>query len=147
MTDLFGAPSKVSADVIKLENGLDGVLTATCTYPEMLATIFTSKVADSSGLSEIQGEEGLMIIDSCSTPDSVTITYNTRRTGEEKIEKLPILAAPFGEDMKYELQAFIDLIEAGGAGADRYNDRTLCSLAVMDEIRAKCGMVFPNDAQ
>lgn len=61
MVDLFGAPQKVNADAIRLENGLDGVLTATCTYPGMLATVFTSKVADSSGLSEIQGEEGLML--------------------------------------------------------------------------------------
>ncbi len=71
--------------------------------------------------------------------------YNTRRSGEVKTEKLPILATPFGEDMKYELQAMIDLIENGGAGTEKYNDRTLRSLAVMDEIRAQCGMVFPND--
>ncbi len=55
MTDLFGAPQKVNADVVKLENGLDGVLTATCTYPGMLATLFTAKVVDGSGMSEIQG--------------------------------------------------------------------------------------------
>ena len=145
MVDLFGAPQKVNADAIRLENGLDGVLTATCTYPGMLATVFTSKVADSSGLSEIQGEEGLMRIESCSTPSSATITYNTRRSGQEKSEVLPLLAAPFGEDMKYELQVFLDLIAAGGEGMDRYNNRTLCSLRVMDEIRAQCGMVFPND--
>ena len=59
MADLFGAPQKVNADVVKLENGLDAVLTATCTYPGMLATIFTSKVADNNNLSEIQGEDGL----------------------------------------------------------------------------------------
>lgn len=145
MTDLFGAPQKVNADVVKLENGLDGVLTATCTYPGMLATLFTAKVVDGSGMSEIQGEDGLMLIDGCSAPDSVTISYNTRRSGEVKTEKLPILATPFGEDMKYELQAMIDLIENGGAGTEKYNDRTLRSLAVMDEIRAQCGMVFPND--
>ena len=145
MVDLFGAPQKVNADAIRLENGLDGVLTATCTYPGMLATVFTSKVADSSGLSEIQGEEGLMRIESCSTPSSATITYNTRRSGQEKSEALPLLAAPFGEDMKYELQVFLDLIAAGGEGMDRYNNRTLRSLRVMDEIRAHCGMVFPND--
>ena len=91
------------------------------------------------------GEDGLMLIDGCSAPDSVTISYNTRRSGEVKTEKLPILATPFGEDMKYELQAMIDLIENGGAGTEKYNDRTLRSLAVMDEIRAQCGMVFPND--
>lgn len=147
MADLFGAPEKVNADVIKLENGLDAVLTATCTYPGMLATVFTSKVADTNNLSEIQGEDGLMVISFCSTPDRVTIKYNTRRSGEEKIRELPILATPFGEDMKYELQAFIDLIGRGGAGAERYNDRTLCALGIMDEIRRQCEMVFPNDAQ
>ena len=123
------------------------MLTATCTYPGMLATVFTSKVADTNNLSEIQGEDGLMVISFCSTPDRVTIKYNTRRSGEEKTRELPISATPFGEDMKYELQAFIDLIGRGGAGAERYNERTLCALGVMDEIRRQCGMVFPNDAQ
>ncbi|MBS6511771.1 MAG: hypothetical protein KH334_08805, partial [Clostridiales bacterium] len=127
MADLFGAPQKVNADVVKLENGLDAVLTATCTYPGMLATIFTSKVADNNNLSEIQGEDGLMVISFCSTPDRVTIKYNTRRSGEEKIRELPILATPFGEDMKYELQAFIDLIGQANAGPSAARNRGIAA--------------------
>jgi len=34
--------------------------------------------------------------------------------------------------MKYELQAFIDLIGRGSAGAERYNERTLPQVAIVD---------------
>lgn len=72
MVTLFGMPDQVSANVIMLDSGVDGLGTMEIKYPELTADLMFSKITNSYIPSEIQGENGSIVIDKWSDMQRLT---------------------------------------------------------------------------
>ncbi len=77
---LFGEPNEVKATGIMLDSGVDGEGSVVLRYDDKDAVVMYSKISNSSLPSEIQGENGSMIIDKISSPEKVEIHYNDGTT-------------------------------------------------------------------
>ena len=139
MVNLFGKPNKIRAEGVLLETGVDGEGSAVFSFDSMDASINYSKIADSHLPSEIQGEEGSILIDKITTYNSVKIIYRDGRVEE--------IAEPQEQfDMCYEVEEFVKVINSGEKESkinSLYN--TLAVLEIMDEIRKQVGVVYPAD--
>lgn len=135
----FGKPLSVSAVGIKLSSGVDGEGSVVFRYPEMIATISYSKITNSKLPSEIQGEDGNIIIDQINVFDRIGITW--RNEHGECTTRMIIRG-----DMYYELEEFINVIEQGKQEStvnSRQNSLTV--MEIMDEIRRQIGVIYPAD--
>lgn len=141
MVKLFGMPDQILASGYKLSTGAEAMGTIIARYgDEMQAELLYSKITDSILPSQIQGEEGSMIIEEI--PDTVTLKIRTRKDKnweEIKIDKKE-------NNMYYEIKEFIRLVQSGES-ADEHNQYSLWELAVMDEARKQMGIVFPADSK
>jgi len=136
MVVLFGKPEYVKGEAYRLETGVDGEGAAVFKYAEMDGVIQYSKIANSYIPSEIQGEEGTMIIDKINIPSDVTIKYREGR--EEKVSVPQEL-----EEMCYEIEEFIGLIKDGkeeSVNNSHYN--SLKVMEIMEEIRHQIGLYY-----
>lgn len=134
---LFGAPDSVRADGIRLPNGVDGAGVIHAGYAGMRAELVYSKISNGGVPSQIQGEEGTLLIESISDPRCVTLLPRGGPAQE--------LLHPEGPaDMYSEIADWAALIEAGDTrGEDLRFSRM--ELALMDEIRSLLGIRFPAD--
>ncbi|MFB7814551.1 Gfo/Idh/MocA family protein [Paenibacillus chitinolyticus] len=138
---LFGKPDAVKAGGMLLESGVDGEGSVLLKYGEMDAVIMHSKITHSYQSSEIQGENGTMVIDKISQPEKVEIRY---RDGSVEDLTQPQIA----RNMYYEVQEFIDLIRDGKTeSAVNSHEVSLTAMEIMDEARRQIGLVFPADKQ
>ncbi|MCC3376560.1 Gfo/Idh/MocA family protein [Cohnella sp. REN36] len=136
---LFGIPEAVQANGHLLASGVDGEGSLLLRYPEMEGVVMYSKISNSAMPSEIQGEDGSIRIDQISQPDKVLLRY---RDGRE--EDLSVSQSE--NTMRYELQAFIDLIRTGRRESEvNTHARSLAVMEVMDEARRQMGLVYPAD--
>jgi len=85
MMALFGKPCKVISS-IKLSNGIDGAGTILLEYEGMLGEMVYSKITNSKLPSQIQGEDGTMVIQEIPNPQTVTVYY---RNGKTEILNIP----------------------------------------------------------
>ena len=65
---------------LKLSNGIDGAGTILVEYPEFQGELLYSKNTDSRVPSQIQGEEGTMVIREIPDPQEITIYYRSGKT-------------------------------------------------------------------
>lgn len=135
---LFGMPEKIQSSCVTLPGGIDGAGTVLLEYPGMIGELVYSKITDSKVPSEIQGEEGTMLIDRIADPQSVGIVY---RNGAE--EKLNIPTTD--NNMIYEVETFLKMVE-GKETANPYLNHSRMELQIMDEVRRQQGLIFPADA-
>lgn len=139
MVKLFGMPDHILASGYKLSTGAEAMGTIIARYgDEMQAELIYSKITDSILPSQIQGEEGSMIIEEI--PDTVKIKIRTRRDKEWEEIKIDKKS----NNMYYEIEEFIRLVE-NGASAKEHNQYSLWELEVMDDARKQMGIVFPAD--
>lgn len=139
MVVLFGKPSKIDASGLLLSTGADGQGAVNFTYDKMNATVLYSKIANSDLPTEIQGEDGTIILDRINIINSVKI--KTRKNNEEVI---------FNENQKneyyYEIAEFINLIESGKQqSAINSHQNSLITIEIIDEIRKQLGVIYPAD--
>ncbi|QBP40472.1 Gfo/Idh/MocA family protein [Paenisporosarcina antarctica] len=136
---LFGEPIEVKATGIILDSGVDGEGSVVLSYDDKDAVVMYSKISNSSLPSEIQGEEGTMIIDKINSPEKVEIHYNNGTFEQLTINQShPV--------MYYEVKEFIDLINAGKLESDiNSHDNSYTTMLVVDKVRAELGIVYPND--
>ena len=73
MVRLFGMPESLQASPIFLENGVDGAGAIIGTYPDMQVQLLYSKICDGHTPSEIQGENGSLLMDTVSQPQKLTL--------------------------------------------------------------------------
>ena len=137
LIELFGEPLSVNAESIMLRGGIDGAGTILASYEGMLAELIYSKITNSKIPSEIQGESGIMQINSISSPREVTIIFHEGMEQMLKIEQCD-------NNMCYELAKFIQAVH-GEVNIDSYNKVSLDSLKLMDRVRDKCGITFLAD--
>ncbi|SKC63719.1 Gfo/Idh/MocA family protein [Maledivibacter halophilus] len=136
---LFGKPNSICARGVILESGVDGEGSLILTYDDMDAIIIHSKIANSALPSEIQGEEGNIIIDKIHTPESIKILY---KNGEEEDITVP----QSKDNMYYEAKEFIDLIKAGKTESS-VNSYTISrsAMEVLEKARKQMGVIYPAD--
>ncbi len=137
---LFGKPEAIKATGVMLESGVDGEGSIVLQYAGMDAVIMYSKITHSSLPSEIQGENGSIVIDKISEAEKIEIQYRTG-TAED------ISRETSSKSMYYEAKEFIDLIKAGRTESSVNTfEISLATLEIMDEARKQIGLVYPADA-
>lgn len=139
MVVLFGMPKKIQATSYKLHTGVDGQGSIVFQYEEMDATVHYSKIANSHLPSEIQGENGSMIIDKIHTPENVKIIY---RNGMEEDISVPQKS----KSMYYEAKEFIHAIQKGSKKSDSLS-HSLNTATIMEDVRKQTGIIYPADNQ
>lgn len=141
MVALFGRPQTISAQGMLLSTGVDGQGAVNFEYKDGLgATVLYSKIANSSLPTEIQGEEGNLVLDRIHTTNQVE--FVPRRGGD----KQSIGAVLEKSAYYYEVAEFIDVVLGGRQQSD--NNSWECSLATMeiiDEVRRQLGVRYPAD--
>ena len=139
---LFGAPKNVKAFSTKLSNGFDGSGIVLMEYEDMTAEAVYSKIAVSVTPSVLQGEDGSIMIDYISKPESVSLRLreSARDTlTDGTIEKLPY--TPAKNNMIFEIQEFLKLIEKKEVD-HKYLKYSLGTIRVLDEVRRQTGIRF-----
>jgi len=136
---LFGEPNKVTGHGHLLHSGVDGHGTVLLDYPDFDAVVTYSKITNSYVPSEIQGEDGSLILHKISAPSKVEIRYKDGTVED--------LSQPQVENtMYYELEEFIRLIQDGKTESDVNRlDVSLQTAKIMKQIRDQIGLIFPAD--
>ncbi|BBF41396.1 possible oxidoreductase [Lachnospiraceae bacterium KM106-2] len=131
---LFGRPARISAQSVFLENGMEGAGTAILNYGDMIGEVQYSKITDEYGMSQIQGEEATMLIDSISDTRTIEVIHRNGVKETYLIEKEK-------NNMYYEVATFVKLIEKQQV-EHSFLRSSLDEMAVMDEIRKQAGIHF-----
>lgn len=136
---LFGEPNEIKSSGYMLESGVDGEGSILLTYDEMDAVIMYSKITNSYVPSEIQGENGSIIIDKIHTPESVKIHYK-----DGTIEDLT--QPQEAESMYYEAKEFIELVTQSRHQSEiNSHQNSLITATVIEAARKQIGLVYPAD--
>lgn len=110
---LFGEPRAVHGVRVGISSGTDGLGSALAAYDGFVADIAWSKITDTSLPSEIQGEEGSLVIDAIDAPRRLVLT---RRGGAPRV----ITVRADDNPMVGEVRRFVEAV----AGADIVEDQT-----------------------
>lgn len=139
MVCLFAMPEEIKVNNFMLESGVDGQGSALFKYDSMDGSIIYSKVANSYLPSEIQGEEGTMLIDTIHDMKKVTINYRNGNTEVISVDQIE-------ENMVYEIEEFIQLINDNTLESKiNTYENSLNTSKIMEEIRKQIGLIFPAD--
>ncbi len=139
---LFGAPKNVKAISTKLSNGFDGSGIVLMEYDDMTAEAVYSKIAVSVTPSVLQGEDGSIIIDYISKPESISLRLRegSRDTlAGGRTEKLPY--TPVKNNMTFEIQEFLRLVENKEVD-HKYLKYSLDTIRILDEVKRQAGIRF-----
>ena len=139
MINLFGKPKEIKANALILESGVDGEGSIIFKYDGMDAVVVYSKITNSKLSSEIQGEDGNIIIDNINKFEKVRIVF---RDGNEE----DLTQFHNEHDMCYEIETFVDMIKQGDIeGSLNYLQTSKWVMETMDETRKQIGVAFPAD--
>jgi predicted dehydrogenase len=140
MVVLFGRPKTIHAAGLTLSSGVDGQAAVTFTYDNgLLATVLYGKIADSSLPTEIQGEQGAIILDRINTISDISLI---RRKGTTE----QIRPETGKNEYYYEIAEFIDVIMEGRKESTVNSlDNSLVTIEILDEIRRRLNVRFPAD--
>ncbi|MCB2298431.1 Gfo/Idh/MocA family protein [Clostridium tagluense] len=141
MINLFGKPKEIKANALILESGVDGEGSIIFKYEEMDAIAMYSKITNSKLYSEIQGEDGNIIIENINKFEKVKIVF---RDGKEE----DLTQFHNEHDMCYEIETFITMIKNGDIkGSSKLLQISKWVMETMDEARKQIGLIFPADLQ
>ena len=136
---LFGEPKSVIASASLLDTGVDAHGTACLNYGDFDVTLSHSKVSNSDIPSEIQGEEGTLVIEKISECQGVVLTP---RGGQRQDLTQP----QHINTMLYEAQVFAGLVEKRQVEHPGL-ENSLIIARLLTEIRRQTGVVFPADGE
>jgi predicted dehydrogenase len=139
MAVLFGRPENIQATGLMLSNGVDGQVAVNFTYKNgLIATVLYGKIAESTLPTEIQGEQGTIIIDRINTIGEASLV---RRKGETK----NIRPETLHHEYYYEVSEFINIIESGRKESSINSlANSLITVEILDEIRRLIGVRFSD---
>ncbi|XZF76985.1 Gfo/Idh/MocA family protein [Bacillus sp. AL-1R] len=139
MVVLFGEPSNVQSNALLLDSGVDGEGSLLLKYKEMDAVIMYSKITNSYIPTEIQGENGNIMIDDINNPQKVEIRYR-----DGSIED--ITQSQSSKIMYYETKEFINLIKSGQLESTiNSHNHSMITMRIIEEARKQIGLEFPAD--
>lgn len=134
---LWGEPHSVKATATLLESGVDAHGVAVLDYGDFSVTLQHSKVSDSVLPSEIQGEDGSLVVEKISECQKVSFVP---RGGKAQDLTQP----QHINTMLYEAELFARLVEKNEVNHPGLAvSRTTAKLST--EIRRQTGVVFPAD--
>lgn len=137
LASLFGRPNKILADSIFLKNGVDGAGSVIASYGDKQAEVLYSKITDSMTPTQIQGENGCMVIEQCPIIQKVTIFYRDGNQEELKFESRE-------NPMIFETRDFLELIKTNNV-EHPFLESSRIEMEITDEVRRQMGIVFPAD--
>ena len=137
LVSLFGKPEKVISSSLKLSNGIDGACTILTEYPDFQGELLYSKITDSRVPSQIQGEEGSLVIREIPDPQEVVLYYRDGRTETLEIPRTE-------NNMVYEIREFLRLIREKRYSHE-YLENSQMEIELMDEVRRQQKIFFPAD--
>lgn len=137
MVALWGEPKNVLASATLLASGVDAHGSVIANYGEFDVVISHSKVSDSHVDSEIQGENGTLLISKLS--NCLALTLIGREGGRQEVT-----LAQYENTMRYEVEALVDLIERHQIDHVGLT-ASLITAKLLTEIRRQTGVVFPAD--
>ena len=148
MVALFGKPKSVAAQGIILSSGADGQGAVNFEYEGMNATVLYSKIANSFLPTEIEGEEGNIMLDHIHIASNVDFIPRIP-AGQGKSQKdtrEPIGSPLDHSEYYYEIKEFIDLVNEGRqeSSVNTWNT-SLATIEIIDEIRRQIGVIYPAD--
>jgi scyllo-inositol 2-dehydrogenase (NADP+) len=118
---------------------VDGEGSMLASYEEMEGVIMYSKITNSHAPSEIQGEEGTIVIDHINAPTKVEIQYRDGRIED-------ITKSQEANIMCYELQEFSSLIKSDALQSTiNSHTNSMIVMKLLEESRNQVGLVFPAD--
>ncbi|MBC3213701.1 Gfo/Idh/MocA family protein [Serratia fonticola] len=136
---LFGAPQSVLASATLLDTGVDAHGSVCLNYGDFDVVISHSKVSNSDIPSEIQGEEGTLVIEKISEAQGVVLT--------PRGENSQVLTQPQHiNTMLYEAQVFAELVEKQQVEHEGL-ENSLIVASLLTQIRRQTGVVFPADGE
>jgi len=137
---MLGKPKSISAIAGLSEQGGDNSCSYTFKYDnDLLSIMFSSFLANPPITAEIHGTKGKIFLNHLwFQPGNVKVTYNN---GEEKIHEFKALSNGY----EYEAIETVNCIHNGKTQSElwSWND-SIELISVMDEIRNKCGIVYPK---
>ena len=139
MISLFGQPEGLKANAVMLESGVDGEGCLLFKYEDMEGIAVYSKITNSVLPSEIQGEEGNIVIQNMVDFERVKIVFKDGT--EEDISQIQRK-----DTMYYEINEYINLIKKRDFEMNDYllqNSKWV--MECMDEARRQIGLVFLTD--
>ncbi|ASJ73230.1 Gfo/Idh/MocA family protein [Granulosicoccus antarcticus] len=136
---LFGSPEQVHAYADLLDSGVDAAGIVILKYPQFHVNITHSKTCATTNSSEIQGEDGTIVIDNISTLTSLKFV-------DKKGEETEISAPQDPNSIFYIAQHLGETISSG-LKESAVNTHALSTkvLTVLDEVRRQTGVRFPAD--
>lgn len=159
---LFGAPAEVRAMAVTSPvPGCDaddpcGVVDLSgevlLGYGDKVVCLSYGKVVDDVLRSQVAGERGTLTWQDTSGPNDLRVHWHAGSAMVYRVEASvgdPVPCAPTpANDMVCELDDFCRAVQGDAqalAGVARWEDVTIRSLAVMDEVRRQVGVRFPAD--
>ena len=135
MEYLFGMPDTLHGATVFLHTGVDGEGTLLAGYEDKICECIYSKVTQQKTQSQIQGEDGVLLLDGLSYTNNITFIP---RGGEAVVYPVQMQE---GGDMTYELNDFIRQAEKGEMDEVFVTHSRNC-IALMDRARAMMGVNF-----
>lgn len=136
---LWGEPKSVWASASLLPSGVDAHGTVSLNYGDFDVIIIHSKVSQSDIPSEIQGEDGSLVIESIS--ECLSVAFTPRGSHSQDLTQPQHI-----NTMLYEAEAFARLVENNQVDHDGLHLSLLTS-RIQTEIRRQTGVIFPADTQ
>jgi scyllo-inositol 2-dehydrogenase (NADP+) len=141
MVVLFGKPDSVKANGLLLESGVDGEGSILLDYEDKDAVVMYSKISNSYVPSEIQGENGSILIDHIQDMSKIEIRYKDGSTEDITVKQDK-------PKMYYEAKEFMDLVKNDELESKvNSHANSLAVMEIMDEARKQIGLVFPADTR
>lgn len=137
-TALFGKPNNIKAQAFLLDSGVDGCGSVLLEYNGFNVTIDHSKVSESNQVSEIQGEDGTLLIEHVALCHQVIHQDRAHKTTTN------LSQTQAENSMCYEAIAFAKQIKEGIIDPI-FEQRSLQTAQIINEVRRQTGVVFPAD--
>lgn len=131
---LFGKPVKVHAESIFMHNGMEAMGTAVLAYPTGLVELVYSKITQGYTPSQIQGEDGTLIIDAIEDTRKIELV---KRNGTHQVFEIE----KHENNMYYEISDFIRLVKNGEIN-HQHRLYSLMEMEIIDTIRQSAGIKF-----
>lgn len=136
MVRLFGKPEQICGFSIFLENGMEGLGTILARYPGMISEVLYSKITDTIGGSQIQGELGNILIDRISEPEKIILKMRNQESQVYHLNRHP--NPLYDEAVNFErIVKHRDFVTA-----QKYQSDTEIQLGIIEELRRQTGISF-----
>ena len=139
--ELFGPPKTFTASGVLLDSGVDVHGSLTLNYDEFEVVISHSKVSNGFAPSEIQGENGSLLIENISDCDDVTLM---KKESKQQISKKILTVPQAINTMQYEAACFAELVEEQQIN-HKGLEQSLLTSKILTEARKMIGVVYPAD--